>query len=1274
MNLPTSLYLRIGKYFEHRGNFVAAKKFYEKGLAGDDANAQFHIGNLEYRSRNYDNAVEHLVAAIAGGAGGELALDRLIKSLKVANNSDAAISSLEVKFGSDSSNGELKKAIASIREAAQVPVHNGGGGGARSNAGSGKKAKSTAKKTPPKNIPAWQKVEWFAAERVERPRDAELAYGHATALEEAGRLPEAAHAFDDACRLSSRSWWWYRCARAHELAGNAHVARDRYERAISGDRKLGAKRWGAGVFHQEAKCWDLAASEFERMVPDVSEAWRRAGLFYRAAKNYFSAMDFEAAERCFSEALKLRPANAEWAYELAQVLELSGKLGEAAAQLEMLEAYDALGGISRTELRWSQGRIAYLLGEYQAAVDFLRDSLGMDTLSKGEPDSSDETRQEPKAGDRSSGGPGLRTATYFGASADRRGHRERARIAQLAGDIDAEYSSLRMAELLSSSNADELADRLSEVHVEYENFARAAETLLRTRVFWGPHPADYEHPKDGTYASKLAAYTEWSRNLPVEQDVILYESNLGLSVDCNPLAICRKMLAGEVDSKAYLHVWSVDGDVTLPEDLLEHDDVLVVAKDSLQYTRLLATAKYLINNSTFPTYFTRRDEQRYLMTWHGTPLKTLAKDMPEPLVHLNMARNYLQATLAIFPNEHTRRVLIEGTDVHGLLSADVGIFGYPRNDLLAQTGVAEPSSEDTLKILYAPTWREDSELENQVRSLLDVRDKILALGHTPLLRAHHYVESAATKADPSIQFVPRRIPTNDLLGDADMLITDFSSIYFDYAITRKPIIFYIPDWERYTETRGVYFDRPHFPGPVCEDVDTLGSLISTVEVDQGSRTEFLRKFAPRDDGNASLRVARKFFSDIDEQPAGATKMEDCATRGLLIRQSFIPNGMTTSFVNLVTHMARRGVPVTALTDGRSVQNEEARQGTLSRLPREVRVIGRVGMQPKSSLEYHASIAAGKLTGRLPSSLQAVLDRLYSTEARRVLPVAGFDAVIEFDGYSEFMARLVWAIGERSKVSAVYLHNDILDEIRLRMPALKGVVDLLPRFDRVIAVSEGSSHVNAEKLSSAYGIATSNFTFARNAIVPDGIREKASEGLAPDIVALMESAEVALVQVGRISPEKNHMFSLDVVSSLREKGIDCQLMIVGDGPLADRVKSRIQQLGLAGSVHMIGWVDNPYPFIRLCDAMILPSHHEGQPMVILEAQTIGTPVIGSNISSLEAMGADGPKYILPLNVDAWVNCIAQLKNFEEVDSSRFDGELYAEEAILEFNDALGVRLG
>src|SRR5699024_1413974 len=118
-------------------------------------------------------------------------------------------------------------------------------------------------------------------------------------------------------------------------------------------------------------------------------------------------------------------------------------------------------------------------------------------------------------------------------------------------------------------------------------------------------------------------------------------------------------------------------------DLLDSTDVLVVQKDSLQYTRLLATAKYLVNNSTFPTYFTRRDGQRYLMTWHGTPLKTLAKDMPEPLVHLNMARNYLQATHAIFPNEHTRRVLIESMDLHGLLSANAHTTGYPRNDALA---------------------------------------------------------------------------------------------------------------------------------------------------------------------------------------------------------------------------------------------------------------------------------------------------------------------------------------------------------------------------------------------------------------------------------------------------------------------------------------------------------------------------------------------------------------------------------------------------------------
>src|SRR5699024_612883 len=132
--------------------------------------------------------------------------------------------------------------------------------------------------------------------------------------------------------------------------------------------------------------------------------------------------------------------------------------------------------------------------------------------------------------------------------------------------------SLRKAELLSATNDINLAEQYSEHLVEAGRLERATDVLLRTRVHWGPYPEKYSQPKENTYSYQLAAYKQWCTGLPVENDVILYESNLGLSIDCNPLAICRYLLKHE---HRLLHVWAIDGQVTVPEDLLDHADVLV---------------------------------------------------------------------------------------------------------------------------------------------------------------------------------------------------------------------------------------------------------------------------------------------------------------------------------------------------------------------------------------------------------------------------------------------------------------------------------------------------------------------------------------------------------------------------------------------------------------------------------------------------------------------------------------------------------------------------
>lgn len=1269
-----SFQLRMGAYHEHRGNFKEAKKWYSRAAKRNTPETEFRVGNLEYRSGNFAEAVGHLRKAVAGGVDRYEAVKRLALSLEKIGDRYGAEELVHSEAAKNPSNAELSKLLDSLRvrngqhELQQLRLEKADsspGDEDADNAGSGAPQVSNSD-------PAWLRADFLSARLDDRRKDADWLYNYATVLEEAGRLGDAAAMFDEACALEpSRSWWWYRAGRAYELSESQCRAWERYSRAVETDTKLESHKWSIGVFHHESGTWDSAAREFENAAIDTSEVWRRAGLYYRAGHNHLLAMNLEDAERCLKRALSLRAGDERWARMLADTLELSGKFIEAAGILELLLTTADISTSNGRSTLWDSGRILRQMGNFESSIERLRSALQITDIEyTSDKDDEDPLRVDPL---EDLAREAIEASSMMQGSTDRRGHMARARIAQRVHAWGVQEDSLRKAEILSGENSDELAATYSQLLIQAGELARATEVLLRTQVFWGPCPDKFSQPKRGTYAYQLAAYKEWRANHSIEKDLILYESNLGLSVDCNPLALCRNLLAG---GRRFIHVWAIDGDITLPEDLLDSADVLVVQKDSLQYTRLLATAKYLVNNSTFPTYFTRRDEQRYLMTWHGTPLKTLAKDMPEPLVHLNMARNYLQATHAIFPNEHTRRVLVERMDLNGLLSAKIQMTGYPRNDVLVNRRKVVGSSGKATNVLYAPTWREDSELESQVEELLRVRDSIVAAGYTALIRAHHYVESAALAVDPEISFVPRRTPTNDLLPEVDILITDFSSIYFDFSITGRPILFYTPDWDRYVESRGVYFSKDHLPGPVCDSIEELRRALAQPEVNEEFRRKFICEFAPMDDGRAGERVCREFFEL--EQPQSSPVLAErnpaeAVCRGLLIRQAFIPNGMTSSFINLVTTLTGRGVPVTVLTDGRSVQNEPPRQGTLARLPKAVRVVGRVGMQAKTMVEYHASVASAGIAGLPSSSLERTLDEMFDFEARRVLPVGGFSAVIEFDGYSEFMARLVRAIGKESDSTAIYLHNDILDEIRLRMPELKGVVDTLPQFDHVVAVSEGSSQVNAEKLAKAYGVDTSKFTFARNLIVPEKILTSSKESLPAAVQEFLSGAELSLVQVGRISPEKNHAFSLDVIAGLREEGIDCRFLIVGDGPLLPSVSTKIRNLGLQEAVQLIGWVDNPYPYIANADAMLLPSHHEGQPMVILEAQTLGTPVLGSQISSLQAMGKDGPQHLLPIIVDAWIECLVKLYRSRSTSHPIFDGDAYVDEALTEFSAALELML-
>src|SRR5690554_6780287 len=150
-------------------------------------------------------------------------------------------------------------------------------------------------------------------------------------------------------------------------------------------------------------------------------------------------------------------------------------------------------------------------------------------------------------------------------------------------------------------------------------------------------------------SKKYGFYSHYYEGLPLKPNFILYESFSGKGISCNPYAIFLKTVRDQRFSD-WSHVWVVDDLEKVPTDFRSMKNVFYVKKESDLYLRCLAFCGYLINNSTFPPYFIRKEGQKYLNTWHGTPLKTLGMDIKDsPFQRANSTRNFIHATHVVSP-------------------------------------------------------------------------------------------------------------------------------------------------------------------------------------------------------------------------------------------------------------------------------------------------------------------------------------------------------------------------------------------------------------------------------------------------------------------------------------------------------------------------------------------------------------------------------------------------------------------------------------------------
>lgn len=365
--------------------------------------------------------------------------------------------------------------------------------------------------------------------------------------------------------------------------------------------------------------------------------------------------------------------------------------------------------------------------------------------------------------------------------------------------------------------------------------------------------------------------------MKLKENWIVFESFMGRNCSGQPKYI-YKYLQENYGNK-YKYIWVVDRKgVKIPGRGYK-----TCRRFGLKYFYYMNRSKYWVNNMRQPLSVPRREETVMLSTWHGTPLKRLVFDMDD--VHSANPRykevvykqtrewDYLLSDNPFSTEKFQSCFLFEKEKILE--------YGYPANDPMYAPDRQERAAKikkklgipaDKKVILYAPTWRDDNFYEQGQYGFdldLDVNRLQREFGddYVLLLRLHYFI---VDKLDLSKygEFTVDGSSYDDITDlylISDLLITDYSSVFFDYANLKRPVLYFTYDLEKYRDVlRGFYLDmEKDLPGPLLltndEVVDAIKNIDEIQEKYKERYEEFYNRFCCVDDGHAAQRVVEKVF-------------------------------------------------------------------------------------------------------------------------------------------------------------------------------------------------------------------------------------------------------------------------------------------------------------------------------------------------------------------------------------------------------------------------------
>lgn len=733
---------------------------------------------------------------------------------------------------------------------------------------------------------------------------------------------------------------------------------------------------------------------------------------------------------------------------------------------------------------------------------------------------------------------------------------------------------------------------------------------------------------------------------PILKKTILLEASHGREISGHIFSLAEKIKKDYPDFKIYI---ALRKETSVPSDF----EPFIIKHMSKDYLKLLATCEYLINDTSFWGFFHKRKDQKYFIFWHGTPLKHLGKST-QVQGYGNVQRNLAAADKIFVSNEFTKEIIVQDFGIKDIVDNQIVVAPSPRNSSLFNNQVVPK------RYLYMPTWRgvnvSDVSLSNRMLEELEQLDKLLLDDEEMYVKLHPYEAALLNFQEQGYQHLkpyPEETDLYHFLQTVEKLVTDYSSIMFDFAVTNREIVLFTFDEQEYQSERGMYLSVDELPFNKATTAQNLIYLLR--ESNKINYEKLQQNYTPYDSKLGTTIVLDYLLGDKKSQSIVEYSNSNGKENVLIYAYQLADNGITASLLNLMNtaDLTKRNY-ILIWQEGMIPEELEYK---IQQLPIEMYTFIQMKKIQATLLETAQTML---YMNQLPAN-KNTLTKMYQREFDRLFPNMKIGHFIHYPGYDRSYAVWTWALKPLGIQTSIFVHTDMEKEFKIS-PHLKPkiIFDAYEQADHVVCVSKP-----IEK--KVLGMVPKANTIVMEVLLNILEVQRISEISLPETipVSLLKDFSndniTVFISVGRFSKQKGY----DRLISAFEKLNNCEtrlILVCSYGPEKAVIEEQIAKSFLKNNIYLFDNLVKPYNLIKQADAFVLSSRYEGLGMVVFESLAVETPVIMTNIEeTLEVLEGNDKTLVVDNSTEGLVE---GLEKFIKIGfkGEKFDFEKHEKESL------------